>query len=273
MKAIILDESGFWRDVTDILSVVSPIIKVLRSTDNTDSQILGKIYKRMFDIGESLSASTISWAPQAAAVHAARWEYLHGVMHAAAYALDPEYIWVQGDWDEATQEGFVIVVERLSLWLEIRSSSDVQKAMTELTTSSPSVVSRISRAMQQYSRVRAQEGALSKPYVIQGAREMAPSMWWSTYCVHLPDIKQIAVAVLQQPAAAGAAERNWSVYGSIKSDRRARMKHAVADKRVFCHETLHYMDKLQNPLHEQAVVAWSDDESSEDEGGVENMLM
>jgi hypothetical protein len=152
VKMIILDEAIFWRDVKDILSIASPIIKVMRKTDNTESQMLGKIYKRMFDISELLSASKISWAPQAAEVHTARWEYLHGVMHAAAYALDPEYIWIEGDWDDATQEGFLTVVERLCLWLEIRSSPCVQKAITELSLTSPSVVARISRAMQQYGR-------------------------------------------------------------------------------------------------------------------------
>ena len=50
------------------------------------------------------------------------------------------------------------------------------------------------------------------------------------------------------------------------------MRHAVADKRVFCHETLHYTTKLQHPLHEQDVEAWSDSESS-DEGGAEHDLL
>lgn len=34
VKAIILDDQGFWKDVTDIISVASPIVKVLRMTDN-----------------------------------------------------------------------------------------------------------------------------------------------------------------------------------------------------------------------------------------------
>ena len=51
------------------------------------------------------------------------------------------------------------------------------------------------------------------------------------------------------------------------------MRHAVADKRVFCHETFaHYTTKLQHPLHEQDVEAWSDSESS-DEGGAEHDLL
>ena len=41
---------------------------------------------------------------------------------------------------------------------------------------------------------------------------------------------------------ASAAERNWSVYGQIKTASRGTMGHAVADKRVYCHEALHNPD-------------------------------
>ena len=45
---------------------------------------------------------------------------------------------------------------------------------------------------------------------------------------------------------ASVAERNWSVYGQIKTTARARMGHAVGDKLVFCHESLHLVkNKLQ----------------------------
>ena len=51
--------------------------------------------------------------------------------------------------------------------------------------------------------------------------------------------------VLAQPVYASAAERNWSVYGKIKSKERNRMGHAVGDKLVYCHEALHLKKKLQ----------------------------
>ena len=49
-----------------------------------------------------------------------------------------------------------------------------------------------------------------------------------------------------QPAAASCAERNWSIYGLIKSDRRTRTWPAVADKQMYCHEALALHAKLQD---------------------------
>ena len=47
-------------------------------------------------------------------------------------------------------------------------------------------------------------------------------------------------AVRAQPVCASAAERNWSVYGQIKTPERSRMGHAVGDKLVYCHEAFHH---------------------------------
>jgi hypothetical protein len=74
--------------------------------------------------------------------------------------------------------------------------------------------------------------------------------------------------VLAQPVCASAAERNWSVYGQIKTTSRSRMAHAVGDKLVYCHDT------LQPPPPEQAAEGWlqaaggevgSDSDESDDE--------
>ena len=74
--------------------------------------------------------------------------------------------------------------------------------------------------------------------------------------------------MLAQPACASAAERNWSVYGTIKTASRSQMSHAVADKRVFCHEALAITRKLQSAGYKQSVEKWdsdSDSDASEDE--------
>ena len=85
---------------------------------------------------------------------------------------------------------------------------------------------------------------------------------------HIPLIAAVARRVLAQPVYASAAERNWSVYGKIKNDTTSRMGHAVADKRVYCHEALHLKQKLQSAGYKQAVEKWdtdSDSDESDDE--------
>ena len=69
--------------------------------------------------------------------------------------------------------------------------------------------------------------------------------------------------VLAQPVCASAAERNWSVYGAIKTTARGTMGHAVADKRVYCHEAHHLKGKLQTASYKQAVEKWDSDSDSD----------
>ena len=97
---------------------------------------------------------------------------------------------------------------------------------------------------------------------------MAPASWWDLYGAHLPRLRAVARRVLAQPVCASAAERNWSVYGQIKTRERGRMGHAVGDKLVYCHEALHLKDKLQKANYEQNLVKWdsdSDSDASEEE--------
>ena len=63
-----------------------------------------------------------------------------------------------------------------------------------------------------------------------------------------------------------SAERNWSVYGKIKTAEFSRMGHEVADKRksIYCHEVLHLKDKLQSAGYKQAeTVSWDTNEASD----------
>ena len=42
-----------------------------------------------------------------------RWEYLHSPMHAAGYALDPEFMMNTKEWGEAVTEGTLKIIERM----------------------------------------------------------------------------------------------------------------------------------------------------------------
>ena len=85
-----------------------------------------------------------------------------------------------------------------------------------------------------------------------------------TYSTSPPQhISAVARRVLAQPVCASAAERNWSVYGAIKTTARGQMGHAVADKRVYCHEALHLKGKLQTAGYKQAVEKWDSDSDSD----------
>ena len=64
----------------------------------------------MFMIGQTIEAMpSVPWAPAALKFHEKRWEHLHGRMHAAGYAFDPEYLCSGdgGSLDHATMDGLI----------------------------------------------------------------------------------------------------------------------------------------------------------------------
>ena len=81
--------------------------------------------------------------------------------------------------------------------------------------------------------------------------------------IYMPYIASVARRVLAQPVCASAAERNWSVYGQIKTASRSRMSHAVGDKLVYAHEALHMKVKLQHASYTQHVEKWDSDSDSD----------
>ena len=84
-------------------------------------------------------------------------------------------------------------------------------------------------------------------------------------------IASVARRVLAQPVCASAAERNWSVYGQIKSASRNRMGHAVGDKLVYAHEALHLKQKLQKASYTQHVEKWDSDSDSDESDDEEDL--
>ena len=50
------------------------------------------------------------------------------------------------------------------------------------------------------------------------------------------------------------------------------MQHEVADKRVYCHETLHYLKKLQSAFYAAQIATWecSDSDSDDDKNAVDD---
>ena len=217
--------------------------------------------------------ATVPWAAAMGQKHAARWEYLHSPFHAAAYALDPEFLETSGELDSATMDGLMLVFERMCLRDAIMASADPDSAWRSLTTTSPEVVTRIAQVEMEFAIYQRHDGAFSRPSVIANAKTMEPAMWWGMYGRHLPLLSSIAPQVLAQPAAASAAERNWSVYGQIKGLNKTGMAHKTADKLVYCHETMHTQLRMQNAGWRADVEPWeedlTDDESESDNSGNE----
>lgn len=235
--------------MVSVLRIVSPIIKFLRLTDG-NTPVIGKVYDRMFLIDQKLqqwvTERIVPWASAALDIHRKRWEYLHSEMHApVGYVLDPEFLCTAGDIDSATQDGINNVIEKLCL-RDVLLSTEDQRAREAITFDHPEVVKRVAQAERELSLYQTRAGALSRPSTIANAKVMPPGDWWGLYGKTMPMLCSIAKTVLAQPVSASIAERNWSVYGSIRTERRTRLHHQTADKLVYTHEALALHAKLGN---------------------------
>ena len=63
---------------------------------------------------------------------------------------------------------------------------------------------------------------------------------------------------------ASAAERNWSVYGQIKTKARNGLGHETGDMLVYVHEALHLQDKMQTAGYKTKVEKWDTDSDSDE---------
>lgn len=260
VRAIVLDEDGFWKPLTIILHVAMPLIKLLRGMDSNKAMI-GKVYDRMCSIGqrlEKLKAQGVSWASEMVEIHEYRWEYLHSDFHAAAYALDPEFLEAVGGLDGHTQQGVLNVIKKCCL-----RDAMIENLEKHITLWSPEVIEKVAAANLEFQTYQDNDGVFTAEEVRANAKVMEPAKWWSLHCRHLPNLTAVAQKVLSQPCAASAAERNWSVYGQIRTHQKARMKHSTADKLVYCHEALHLELKMQDAAWSPEVERWDDDDSDE----------
>jgi hypothetical protein len=271
IRAILLNEMGFWEPMVDALKVMTPVVKLLRLCDG-EMPAMGKIYARMFDLVERTKTMKVAWANDAAKLISSRWEYLHSHMHAAGYALDPEFMEHTSNWDTATSNGVLEVIERLCLRDAIQDNKEGHTNPFEMiTTTSDVVVEMVAKCEEELSVYKDREGIFTKPNVLINAKRLSPAKWWGTYGGHLPLLSRVATTVLAQVVCASAAERNWSIYGQIKTGKRSRMGHAVGDKMVYCHEALHLREKLQKVTYLQKVDKWESDSDSDESDDEEDL--
>ena len=140
---------------------MTPVVKLLRLMDG-EKPAMGKVYDRMFMIGQKIAERTYTWKDKAAVIHSTRWEYLHSEMHAAGYALDPEFMETAGALDQATQDGLSSIVERVALRDIISEATEQAEARRKLKIEGPEVQARIAKTMEQLATFQAKEGHLHK---------------------------------------------------------------------------------------------------------------
>jgi len=135
VRAILLDEEGFWCPLVEALKIMTPIVRLLRICDG-ERPAMGKVYDKMFLLTQRVEKSSVPWAATAKKKIEERWEYLHSFMHGAGYAFDPEFLEMTGDWDEAVTNGAMEIIERICLRNCIRDNKMKHNDPRSATTTS-----------------------------------------------------------------------------------------------------------------------------------------
>lgn len=222
VKACILDENGFWKVVRDYLQISTPIVQLLRLCDGNQRPAMGKVYDRMFCVSERIKKSEVDWMKDEAAEFVAnRWEYMHSPMHSAGYVLDPEFLNIEDEHDSATQDGLFEIIRKIALRDVLACSKMPAHVAKEIIGFQHDLVQkRVSKIHLQLAKYQCKEGTFEDISVRNNAKEMSPGKWWKVYGLHMPELRSIATRVLSQPVSASASERNWSIYGQIKTKKR-----------------------------------------------------
>ena len=254
----------WWGEMDAFLQVLLPVKKLLKFTDG-DKPTCSKMYNGMFQLGRQIAKAQVSWANKAKDCFDERWEYIHTPLHAAGYALDPEFL------DNTSLDGWVMdgVYEMCEKMALLSVSNKTCTPIEELCLEDTKMVEFISKAHAQFQDFRDQNGPVfRKPAVVANRRKVSAYKWWQMYCNHMPELQSVAVRVLSQVAAASICERNWSIHGMVHNKRRTRLNPKRAIQLVFIHQTLRLMNSLNDPTWEEDLAPWHEGEVSSDDPGL-----
>jgi hAT family C-terminal dimerisation region len=169
-----------------------------------------------------------------------RWEQLHSDLHAAGFALDPEFHQHAAQEDLEIKEGFQRIVEKLL-------PEDEQVA-----------------ALMQFSEYLLRSGAWGREMPFKHASGMPAHMWWMQYGAHCPALCKVAMKVLSQVSSACSCERNWSTYSFIHSKNRNRLAPKRAETLVYVFSNLRLAEHATDVENTQRFFPWASQSSPAD---------
>lgn len=114
----IVGMNSFWNNVSYVLKLTAPLVRVLRLVDSEKKPAMGYIYEGMDRAKEAIMAAFDDESRYKAAFEIIdrRWEVqLHRPLHAAGYFFNPEYFYDRPDIssDEEIMSGLYKVIEKM----------------------------------------------------------------------------------------------------------------------------------------------------------------
>lgn len=143
----------------------------------------------------------------------------HSILHAAAYALDPEFHRHQHDADGEVMTGLYDVMKRL-----LPDDDD------------------LNAAKEQYADFKNCQGDFLKhgpnKSIWKAVQAMPAYKWWMCRCTFAKQLRFVAVKVLACTTTSSACERNWSGFEHIQSKKRNKLAFGRLDDIMFVYHNM-----------------------------------
>lgn len=205
VKQMILNEV-WWGKIKFILSFTEPIYSMIRAAD-TDKSCLHLIYEMWDTMIEKVKVAIYRgerkehWeeSPFHDVVHdilIARWTKSYTPLHCMAHSVNPKYY--TSSWIEE-------VSGRVSLHNDTEITENRNKFFKKFFTNPDDM----RRVKQQFADFSLCMNAFEDPEAIEDRAHFDPKQWWGTYGAHTPELRDIALKLLGQPASSSCCERNW----------------------------------------------------------------
>ncbi|XP_031476352.1 uncharacterized protein LOC116247983 [Nymphaea colorata] len=209
----------FWSKVDYAVRCTSPLVKALRLIDADDKPTMAYIYDAIDRAKLAIrDANGGRYYKSIWRIIDDKWgPLLHHPLHAAGYYLNPA---IRYDQDFSRHPDIV-----RSLHLCIQRLQPNQDAQLEA----------VNQAASKYSKAL---GDFGSDLAIRSRKKMDPAIWWETYSMDCPELRDIAIKVLSQTCLSSGCEWKRSMFDLVHTKRRNRLTTTKLDKLVYVHYNL-----------------------------------
>ncbi|KAF3794454.1 hypothetical protein EJ110_NYTH07419 [Nymphaea thermarum] len=86
--------------------------------------------------------------------------------------------------------------------------------------------------------------------------EEDPVNWWLCFGTTTPNLQQLALKLLSQPATSSCCERNWSTYSQIHNIKRNKLTSKRAKDLVYVHSNLRLLSRTSDDYSSRSSKYW-----------------
>lgn len=258
----IIEDNKLAKDMEKLVQCLLPVVRVLRMCDGNQPAI-GFVYPAMYELKSFMERTdddraSLPFRVSMASMVLERWNWMHNIMHAAAYALNPRYWHVIDD-----------------ICKEKEVMQGLKKVIAKLTPDANTAA----KALSEFSLLyKGRRGSFACPLAVAGANldTSPPHEWWEIYGESADILQPLAIKVTAQVAAASCCEGNWSNVDHILGKRRLRMLPERTEKLVYCYTNFRVVEQARQKTADEVYKTWgtvndaepylSDSEEEEGEG-------